>query len=182
MGARSEHDVRQYWPVPDLRLDDGAGHHTASLNVDGRAFEARPLRGSALGQATGLAVVAPTERDVLEAVAQLPGRVLILCSEAITRQTVPVVVNSAHLETFVAIVVVTDDPADLGRIAVSGVPIPIVVVSREVDREWLRRAVRVTVGVRADGQAEVDVRSHRPERRRRVPSSSSLGAPGTVRT
>lgn len=168
-------------PVPDLRLHEGGGDYVASLSVDGRRFDARPLRGSALGQATGVAAVAPTDHDVLEAVSQLPGRVLILCGEAITRQTVPVVINSAQLATFVGIVVVTDDPAHLGQMGAGGLPIPVVVVSREVDREWLRRAVRVTLAVQAEQAAEVDVRAHRPDRRRRVPTSSQLGSPGTIR-
>lgn len=160
----------------------GGGTYSASLSVDGRWCTARPMRGSALGRVSGLAVVAETESDVLETVAWMPGRVLVLCGDAITRTSAPVVVNSAHLATFIAIVVVTDDLSDLGHMGDDGLPIPVVVVSREADQSWLRRAVRVTVGVRARPHEDVDVRGHRVERRRRVATPAIGGVPGAVST
>lgn len=154
----------------------------ATLSVDGRACRARPMAGSGEGTASGLAVLAQTEGEVLEAAAWMPGRVLILCGEAITRSTIPVVVNSAHLSTFVGIVVVTRDLVDLGHMGTGGLPIPVVVVQRDADLQWMRRAVRVTLGVHPVADEEIDIRLPTQDRRRRQqPVPALLGPPGTVR-
>ncbi|MGB8022460.1 MAG: hypothetical protein WCF04_14615 [Candidatus Nanopelagicales bacterium] len=164
-----------------LRMHKGAGEYSAYLSVDGRPCEARPMRGSGLGEATGLAVIAATEQEVLDAAGWMPGRILVLCGEAITPAAVPVIINSAQLATFRGIVVITDDQVDLGHMGDTRLPIPIVYVHRQADQAWMRRAVRVTVGVQAVGDHTLDVRSVRAERPRRTSAAAVLGVPGTVR-
>lgn len=139
------------------------------------------MRGSGLGEATGLAVIAATEQEVLDAAGWMPGRILVLCGEAITPAAVPVIINSAQLATFRGIVVITDDQVDLGHMGDTRLPIPFVYVHRQADQAWMRRAVRVTVGVQMHGDHTLDVRSVRAERPRRTSPAAVLGAPGTVR-
>lgn len=167
--------------VVTLRMHKGAGEYSASLNVDGRPCAARPMRGSGLGEATGLAVVAASEQEVLDAVSWMPGRILVLCGEAITPAAVPVIINSAQLATFRGIVVITDDQVDLGHMGDTRLPIPIVYVHRQADQAWMRRAVRITVCVQTHGEHTLDVRNARTERTRRTLPTAVLGAPGTVR-
>lgn len=141
------------------------------------------MPGSGLGEASGLAVIARGEREVLDAASCLPGRVLILTGRAITRRTMPVVVKGAHMATFASLVVISDELRDLGHMGDSGVPVPVVFVSCEADKFWMDRAMRVTVSVtRKTLDPIIDVRLERPEqRRRRQPLGSAPSVPGTVR-
>jgi hypothetical protein len=60
--------------------------------------------------------------------------------------------------------------------------VPVVLVTRESDQQWVRRAVRLVVEVRAGDPETVDLRAHHPPRPRRGGTASIiLGAPGTVR-
>ncbi|MGV1005825.1 MAG: hypothetical protein ACOYEV_13925 [Candidatus Nanopelagicales bacterium] len=161
-----------------LRLEH-EGVFSASLRVDGRVVECRPMRGSGMGEVSGLAVVACTERDVLDAAAWLPGRVLVLTGRSITRNTVPVVVKGAHMATFAGLVVIADDLHDLGHMGESGLPVPVVFVQREADHAWMRKAMRVSVSVLERSEV-LDVRGDRPERRRRPAISVVNSVPGIV--
>ncbi len=174
--------MRHDGPVAVDRASQGTNGVTyATLSVDGRACRARPMRGSGLGAAHGLAVVARTEQEVHDAVAWMPGRVLVILGEAVTRATIPVVVHSAHLATFAGIVVVTNDLQDLGHMGQGGLPIPVVVVSRVADMPWMLRAVRISVGVHPVAEDEIDIRSPIPNQRRGQSQPATPGTPGTVR-
>lgn len=163
-----------------LRLEH-EGAYSASLRVDGRIVECRPMRGSGQGEVSALAAVACSERDVLDAAAWLPGRVLVLTGQAITRNTVPVVVKGAHLATFAGLVVITDDLRDLGHMGESGLPVPVVFVQREEDHAWMRKAMRVTVSVVKRSDTVLDVRGDRPERRRRPSMAVVNSVPGIIK-
>ncbi len=162
-----------------LRLEHESAF-SASLRVDGRIVECRPMRGSGTGEVSGLAVVAGSDRDVLDAAAWLPGRILILVGSALTRNTVPVVVKGAHMATFAALVVISDDLLDFGHMGESGLPVPVVFVEREADHAWMRKAMRVTVSVSERADNVLDVRGGRSERRRRPTVSVVTSVPGTV--
>lgn len=172
-------EMRQHLDMRPLRLEHESVY-SATLRVDGRFVESRPMRGSGTGEVSGLAVVACCDRDVLDAAAWLPGRVLILNGSALTRNTVPVVVKGAHMATFAALVVITDDLLDFGHMGESGLPVPVVFVEREADHAWMRKAMRVTVSVTKRDDRVLDVRGTRPERRRRPAISVVTSVPGTV--
>ncbi len=148
----------------------GRGQHSeasATLDVDGRPCAARPMRGSGAGHAEGLATVARTVDDVLEACRWMPGRVLVLCAGAITPESSSVIARSARLATFAAIVVVAQDVTALARMGAERLPVPAVVVTRAEDRALVCRATQVSVGVqRWAGEPARTMPVGRPERRR----------------
>jgi hypothetical protein len=170
-----------------LRYEHDEGVFTASLRVDGRVVHATALSGSGVGEATGLALVATSEPEVLRASCWLPGRVLVMTESAFTRRTIPVVVKGAHMATFSSLVVVSDDLRNLGHLGASGVPVPVVIVGRETEHLWMRKATRVTVSVAYREQGRLDLVEDRiidvrPERRRKAYQLGAAAAtPGVVR-
>lgn len=183
----SRERVRHYGCMSGLRREHNEGVFRASLRVDGRVVQAKALSGSGLGEASGLAFVATSESEVLNASRWLPGRVLVMTESAFTRRTIPAVVKGAYMATFSSLVVISDDLYDLGHLGQSGVPVPVVIVGRETDHIWMRKAARVTVSVShrdprqldLDGDRVIDVR---PERRRKPAQYSTVAAtPGVVR-
>lgn len=144
------------------------------------------MRGSGLGEASGLVVVATSESEVLQASSWLPGRVLVMTSSAITRRTVPLVVKGAHMATFSSLIVISDGLRDLGHLGTSGVPVPVVYVDREADHFWMRKATRVDVCVTHRDERKVNLVEDRiidvrPDRRRRAQYATVAGMPGVVR-
>ena len=82
----------------------------------------------------------------------------------------------------VAVVVLGTAGIDLGPLGRVESAVPVVLVPRESDQQWVRRAVRLVVEVRPGAPATVDLRTHQPPRPRRGGSASIiLGSPGTVR-
>ncbi len=157
-----------------------AGDTFATLHVDGRLCSARPMRGSAVGHARGLAIVAESTPEVTEACRWMPGRVLVLSGEAISPASAAVVARSACLATFAAIVVVASDEADLAHMGEDAVPIPVVLVTRAEDGPWTRRATRVSVGVPRRAEPVHDIRATHHERRR-IPGSGRMASPAADR-
>ena len=112
----------------------------------------------------------------------MPGRVLVLADDGLSTECLMSVARSAHLDTLSGIVVLTAEPDALGPLERVESAIPVVAVDREADQQWVRRAVRLVVEVRAGDLESIDLRSHHPPRPRRGGSASIiLGSPGTVR-
>lgn len=167
--------------VVTQRLHSG---HTllAALYADGRQCAARPVRGTGIGRVTGLCVRGTSPASVRAALDWMPGRVLVLGDGGLAPQCLMSVARSAHLDTLSGVVVLAAEGSDLGPLARVDCAVPVVVVEREADEEWVRRAVRLVVEVRAGEPESVDLRAHHPPRPRRGGSASIiLGAPGTVR-
>lgn len=155
----------------------GAGY-TATLSVEGRPCAARPLRGSCLGTASGLCVHVDSRAALHGAATSLPGRILVLSGGALT----PGVLDALPVgSTFAGIVVLTGERAVLQQIGSPLLDIPSVTVSRPVDQDLVRRAVRVSVTVQ-DGPIVVPaLPSPRPVVRRRLPvGNGGSRTPGTI--
>jgi hypothetical protein len=154
----------------------------AALFVEGRECAARPVRGTGVGRVAGLCVRGTSPQSVRAALDWMPGRILVLADGGIAPDCLTSVARSAHLDTLSAIVVLAAGGADLGPLDRVECAVPVVVVPRESDQQWVRRAVRLVVEVRAGDPETVDLRSHQPPRPRRGGSASIiLGSPGTVR-
>lgn len=154
----------------------GAGY-VATLNVEGRYCAARPLRGSCLGTATGLCVHVDSPTGLRAAATSLPGRILVLDRDALVQGILDGLPVGA---TFAAIVVLTADRAALERIGSPLVDVPSVAVSRPIDQEHVRRAVRVTVTVQDGPSATPAVPTPRHSSRRRAPGPTAARTPGTI--
>lgn len=160
---------------------------SARLLADDRFVMAKPLAGSAVGEATGLAAVATRESDVLEASCSLPGRVLVLAESAISRRTVPVLVQGARLATFSSLVFLGHELGDLLQLGGTTVPVPAVLVARKADHYWITKATRLTVTVSACDEQDFELQTDRvidvrAERRRRAVQPDTVAAtPGVVR-
>jgi hypothetical protein len=112
----------------------------------------------------------------------MPGRILVLADGGLAPDCLASVARSAHLDTLSAIVVLAAGDADLAPLDRVECAVPVVVVPRESDQQWVRRAVRLVVEVRAGDPETLDLRTHQPPRPRRGGSASIiLGSPGTVR-
>jgi hypothetical protein len=171
----------QYGGVVSQRLHSGHAL-LAALFADGRECAARPVRGTAVARVGGLCVVGTSPHSVRAALDWMPGRVLVLADGGLDPQCLASVAHSAHLDTLSAIVVLADGGADLGPLGRVDSAVPVVLVPRESDQQWVRRAVRLVVEVRAGDPESVDLRTHQPPRPRRGGSASIiLGTPGTVR-
>ena len=154
----------------------------AALFVDGRECAARPVRGTGVGKVAGLCVRGTSPQSVRAALDWMPGRILVLADGGIAPDCLTSVARSAHLDTLSAIVVLAAGGADLGPLDRVECAVPVVVVPRESDQQWVRRAVRLVVEVRAGDPETLDLRTHQPPRPRRGGSASIiLGSPGTVR-
>ena len=154
----------------------------AALFVEGRECAARPVRGTGVGRVAGLCVRGTSPQSVRAALDWMPGRILVLADGGIAPDCLTSVARSAHLDTLSAIVVLAAGDADLGPLDRVECAVPVVVVPRESDQQWVRRAVRLVVEVRAGDPETVDLRTHQPPRPRRGGSASIiLGSPGTVR-
>jgi hypothetical protein len=171
----------QYGVVVSQRLR--SGHSLlAALFADGRECAARPVRGTGVARVTGLCVVSTSPHSVRAALDWMPGRVLILADGGLAPECLTSVAHSAQLDTLSAIVVLAAEGIDLGLLSRVDSAVPVVLVPRESDQQWVRRAVRLVVEVRAGDPAMVDLRTHHPPRPRRGGSASIiLGTPGTVR-
>ncbi len=131
---------------------------------------------------SGLCVRGTSPASVRAALDWMPGRVLVLADGGLAPQCLTAVARSAHLDTLSGVVVLAGEHTDLGPLARVDCAVPVVVVDRESDQEWVRRAVRLVVEVRTGEPESVDLRTHHPPRPRRGGSASIiLGAPGTVR-
>jgi hypothetical protein len=154
----------------------------AALFVEGRECAARPVRGTGVGRVAGLCVRGTSPESVRAALDWMPGRILVLADGGISPDCLTSVARSAHLDTLSAIVVLAAGGADLGPLDRVECAVPVVVVPRESDQQWVRRAVRLVVEVRAGDPETLDLRTHQPPRPRRGGSASIiLGSPGTVR-
>jgi hypothetical protein len=154
----------------------------AALFADGRECAARPVRGTAVGRVSGLCVRGTSPDSVRAALDWMPGRILVLADDGLEPECLTSVARSAHHDTLAAIVVLATTGADLAPLSRVESAVPVVLVSRESDQQWVRRAVRLVVDVRAGDPATVDLRTHQPPRPRRGGSASIiLGSPGTVR-
>lgn len=154
----------------------------AALFADGRECAARPVRGTGVGRVSGLCVRGASPESVRAALDWMPGRVLVLDEGGLSPECLTSVARSAHLDTLSSIVVLAAEGADLGPLGRVDSAVPVVLVTRESDQVWVRRAVRLVVEVRAGDPETVDLRTHHPPRPRRGGSASIiLGAPGTVR-
>ena len=154
----------------------------AALFVEGRECAARPVRGTGVGKVAGLCVRGTSPQSVRAALDWMPGRILVLADGGIAPDCLTSVARSAHLDTLSAIVVLAAGDADLGPLDRVECAVPVVVVPRESDQQWVRRAVRLVVEVRAGDPETLDLRTHQPPRPRRGGSASIiLGSPGTVR-
>lgn len=160
-----------------------SGHAlVAALFVDGRECAARPVRGTGVGKVAGLSVRGTSPQSVRAALDWMPGRILILADAGLDPECLTSVARSVHLDTLSAIVVLAGEGSDLGPLARVQSAVPVVLVPRESDQQWVRRAVRLVVEVGAGDPETVDLRSHQPPRPRRGGSTSIiLGSPGTVR-
>lgn len=160
-----------------------SGHSLmAVVLADGRQCMARPVRGTGIGRVSGLCVRGTSPESVRAALDWMPGRVLVLADGGLAPQALTSVARSAHLDTLSGVVVLAGQETDLGPLVRVDCAVPVVVVARESDQEWVRRAVRLVVEVRAGEPESVDLRAHHPPRPRRGGSASIvLGAPGTVR-
>ncbi|HYN55905.1 MAG TPA: hypothetical protein VES03_01790 [Motilibacterales bacterium] len=153
----------------------------AALFVDGRQCAATPVRGTGVGKVAGLCVRGTSAQSVRAALDWMPGRILVLADAGLSPDCLTSVARSAHLDTLAAIVVLATEGTDLGPLGRVESAVPVVLVPRESDQQWVRRAVRLMVEVRA-GEPTVDLRSDHPPRPRRGGSASIiLGSPGTVR-
>ena len=154
----------------------------AALFADGRECAARPVRGTGLGRVAGLCVRGTSPQSVRGALDWMPGRVLVLADAGLDPECLTSVARSAHLDTLSGIVVLAGEGVDLGPLGRVESAVPVVLVPREADQQWVRRAVRLVVEVRAGASETLDLRTQHPPRPRRGGSTSIiLGSPGTVR-
>ncbi len=154
----------------------------AALFADGRECAARPVRGTGLGRVAALCVHGTSPQTVRGALDWMPGRALVLADGGLGRACLDSVARSAHLDSLSAIIVLADEGADLGPLGRVDTMVPVVLVPRVSDQEWLRRARRIVVEVQAGEIESVDVRGHHlPRPRRGSGPTVILGAPGTVR-
>ena len=154
----------------------------AALSADGRECAARPVRGTGVGRVAGLCVRGTSPQSVRAALDWMPGRVLVLVDGGLAADCLASVARSSHLDTLSGIVVLAAEGSDLGPLARVDSAVPVVLVPHESDQQWVRRAVRLVVEVRAGDPETVDLRIHQPPRPRRGGSASiMLGSPGTVR-
>ena len=173
--------AEQYGGVVSQRLRSGHAL-LAALFVDGRECAARPVRGTGVGKVSGLSVRGTSPESVRAALDWMPGRILVLADGGLAPECLTSVARSAHLETLSAIVVLACEGSDLGPLGHVESAVPVVLVPRESDQQWVRRAVRLVVEVRAGDPEAIDLRVHQPPRPRRGGSASIiLGSPGTVR-
>ncbi len=112
----------------------------------------------------------------------MPGRVLVLAEGGLVPECLASVARSVHLDTLAGVVVLASEGTDLGPLSRVDCAVPVVLVPHESDQQWVRRAVRLVVEVRAGDPQTVDLRAPHPPRPRRGGSSAIiLGAPGTIR-
>jgi hypothetical protein len=173
--------AEQYGGVASQRLHSGHAL-VAAIFADGRECAARPVRGTGVGKVAGLCVRGTSPQSVRGALDWMPGRVLVLADAGLDPECLTTVAHSAHLDTLSGIVVLGAEGVDLGPLGRVDSAVPVVLVPRESDQQWVRRAVRLVVEVRAGDPETVDLRTHQPPRPRRGGSASIiLGSPGTVR-
>jgi hypothetical protein len=154
----------------------------AAVFADGRECAARPVRGTGVGKVSGLCVRGTSPDSVRAALDWMPGRILVLADGGLDQESLTSVARSAHFDTLAAVVVLGTVGTDLGPLGRVEAAVPVVLVARDSDQQWVRRAVRLVVEVRAGDPASVDLRTHQPPRPRRGGSASIiLGSPGTVR-
>lgn len=170
----------------------GTGALQATLSAEGRSCSARAMRGTAVGSACGPAVVAEHADSLRDAAAWMPGRILVLCGDALSPQVLTSVLTGPP--SFAAVVALTGDPETLGTPAdedgdMPTAAIPLVAVVREQDQLWVRRAVRLFVEVQVGTQLRLErsgpqIVLPRPRRPRRsgVPTLGVPGVPGAVRS
>ncbi len=150
----------------------------ALLDVEGRACEVRPLRGTGIGRVCGPAVVVDSLEALRVATGWLPGRVLVLGPDAIEPACLAIL-DRLPAGAFAAIVVLTDDVAALAGLNLPGGQVPAVAVLRPTDRDMVRRGILICVTV-AD-RSEVRHRVPAPRRPRRRPGvTQRSGVPGTI--
>jgi len=141
-----------------------------------------PVRGTGVGKVAGLCVRGTSPESVRAALDWMPGRVLVLAEGGLVAECLTSVARSVHLDTLSGVVVLADEACDLAPLGRVDCAVPVVLVPRESDQLWVRRAVRLVVEVRAGDPETVDLRAHHPPRPRRGGTASIiLGAPGTIR-
>ena len=158
------------------------GSSLATLSVEGRACAAHPIGASAVGTASGLAVVADSAQAARDATRWMPGRILVLTERGLTACVEDGVLADLARWGFAAVVLlVAEDPV----VPAAWPHLPIVVVRRSQDQEQVRRAVRISVEVvDAPGtDSAIPHPRHRRRRQRLAPWLSREGAhrvPGTI--
>lgn len=156
-----------------------SGEFTATLSVEGRRCIVQALPGSALGRATGLVCVVDSAARMRGARTWLPHRILVAADEAARASAITDLLGERADWTFGAIVVLADETGDPGLLELRS-PIPLVRVVRPPDRECVRRAVRLSVEVATSPIVAPSLPARGLDRRRRVPSRSAHGVPGTT--
>ena len=152
------------------------GRVVATLSVEGRSCAAHVLPGSALGSATGLAVVVDRLEALHDALTWLPGRILVVTGDAASSAVLATLLQDRPDWSFGAIVVLTDESFEGTGMRC---PIPLVRVTRLSDRECVRRAVRLSVAVGYPAVAP-SLPARGVDRRRRVAGRAARGVPGTI--
>ena len=111
----------------------------------------------------------------------MPGRVLVLSDAALSPGCLRRLLGTTDLATFAGVVVLADDASDAALLASARADIPMVLVSRQPDRERVRRAVRVSIEVEPATRPVVAVPPPRPARARRIaPVVTPSAVPGTI--
>ena len=167
----------------------GARAH-ATVSVEGRECQARPLSGSAVGSATGPALLADCVGTIRDAVGWMPGRILVLADDAATRDVLDELLDAPNALGFAGVVLLAEERS--APVAEEGKPlgrttagIPVVVVSRAQDRECVRHAIRISLDVQDTTAPEVAIPAPRHHLRRRLASpwrshGGSHRVPGTI--
>ncbi len=151
----------------------------ATLSAEGRLCNARPLRGTCLGAASGLCVLVESPAALRAVATSLPGQVIVLGGAALVDGILDELPVGA---TFAAIVVLTSDRATLARLGTPLMDVPSVVVMRALDQETVRRALRLTVTVQDGPIVVAPVPGPRVANRRRrsADGAPSTRTPGTI--
>ena len=151
----------------------------ATLTAEGRTCAVRPVRGSALGRASGVAVRVGCEASLQHAATWMPGRIAVVSGSALSAACLQPYVGVSEEPLFAAVVALVDEADDLARLGTLTWAVPIVAAGRPADRVWLERAVRLVLAVAAPdlNPGSVPEPRHRRERRPTV----TFGPPGTVR-
>lgn len=151
----------------------------ATLTAEGRTCAVRPVRGSALGRASGVAVRVGCEAGLRHAATWMPGRIAVVSGSALSAACLQPYVGAPEEPLFAGVVVLVDEADDLARLGSLTSTVPIVAAGRPADRVWLERAMRIVLVVAAPEltPGTVPEPRHRRERRPTV----TFGPPGTVR-
>lgn len=155
----------------------------ATLGVDGRFCTAVPLLGSAHASVSGLVALAESDRALRDAVAWLPGRILVLGGSALSESSIAELLTGTELVSFTGLIALAAEP-DVGALRRAHAEIPMVAVAGSLDQERVRRAVRVSLSVTVHTPEGPPLPPAplppRHERRRRGIPVGAASVPGTI--